>query len=149
MTRTHGALLLGLLMAAWSGLAGGARADESAASGPLYFTSPQDAVPIITDALRSEDWATLARYHDLSGSRWRREELEDGSFFLRAERPESAHPGGSWKYRHPFAPGRMRLPRGELPGGRSATSGSPSDEPLKPRCPQRNGSGKYAPRRTP
>lgn len=57
------------------------------------------------DLLRREDWPTLARYYDLTGSSIPLEALTSGRFFLNAARPPSGHPGLPWKYRHPFTPG--------------------------------------------
>jgi hypothetical protein len=71
----------------------------------LYFSSPEAAIPIITNLLRAENWRVLSRYYDLSGTNIAREELESGRFFLNEKRPTDAHPGVAWKYRHPFAPG--------------------------------------------
>ena len=70
-----------------------------------YFTSPEQAVTVITELLRKEDWATLSRYYDLSDSKVDRKELESGRFFIRTERPEGEHPAGFWRYKHPFPPG--------------------------------------------
>ena len=70
-----------------------------------YFTSPEQAVIVITELLRREDWSALSRYYDLSDSKVDRQELESGRFFIRAEKPEGAHPAGFWRYKHPFAPG--------------------------------------------
>lgn len=76
-----------------------ARADGS------VFQSPQVAVPLIAELLRGEKWKELAGYYDLSGSGIDFAELESGRYFIRTERPATAHPAGFWKYRHPFAPG--------------------------------------------
>lgn len=70
-----------------------------------YFTSPEQAVTVATELLRKEDWQTLSRYYDLSGSRVDRQELESGRFFIRAEEPAGPHPGGFSRYKHPFPPG--------------------------------------------
>ena len=70
-----------------------------------YFPSPEAAVPLITEMLRQQDFANLASYYDLSGSDIPRERLDSGAFFLREDPPEAAHPGGFWRYEHPFAPG--------------------------------------------
>ena len=72
---------------------------------PLYFPSPAAAIEPITELLRREDWATLARYYDLGGTSIKRDDLTSGRFFLNQERPPNAHPGLPWKYRHPFTPG--------------------------------------------
>ena len=72
---------------------------------PLYFESPQAAVAAITALLRKEDWPTLARYYDLSGTTLARAHLSSGRFFLRTEPPPVVHPGLPWKFRHPFTPG--------------------------------------------
>ena len=34
---------------------------------PLYFSSPESAVTVTAKLLSERDWATLARYYDLSG----------------------------------------------------------------------------------
>ena len=70
-----------------------------------YFSSPKDAVPIISNLLRNQDFKTLAAYYDLSSSKIKRADLESGDFFIRKERPELAHPAEFWRYKHPFAPG--------------------------------------------
>jgi len=59
-----------------------------------YFSSPRDAVAIISALLKREDFFTLASYYDLSGSAIEREELTSGDFFLRIERPAMAHSAG-------------------------------------------------------
>ncbi len=74
-------------------------------SGRAFFTSPQEAVPKIADMLRQSDFKTLARYYDLTDSDVPLADLESGTFFIREERPEFAHPGGFWRYKHPFSPG--------------------------------------------
>ena len=71
----------------------------------LYFTSPREAVPVVTELLRREDWTTLTRYYDLDGSGIPRDALTSGRFFLHSARPVVAHPGLPWKFRHPFTPG--------------------------------------------
>ena len=70
-----------------------------------YFTSPEDAVTVAGELLRREDWSTLSRYYDLADSKVDRQELQSGRFFIRAEKPEDAHPAGFWCYKHPFPPG--------------------------------------------
>jgi len=70
-----------------------------------YFSSPAEAIQIISGLLEKKNFKILARYYDLSGSEIKRSELESGDFFIRKERPEIAHPGGFWRYKHPFAPG--------------------------------------------
>lgn len=70
-----------------------------------YFTSPEEAVILVNELLRKEDWTTLSRYYDLSESQIDPSELESGRFFIRTEQPEVAHPGGFWRYKHPFPPG--------------------------------------------
>ncbi len=70
-----------------------------------FFDSPEQAVDRISDLLRKEDWATLARYYDLAGTGVDRSTLESGEFFIARERPPIAHPAGFWRYRHPFPPG--------------------------------------------
>ena len=70
-----------------------------------YFSSPAEAIPIITDLLKKEEFKILAQYYDLSNSELKLADLESGEFFIREERPEVAHPAGFWRYKHPFAPG--------------------------------------------
>ena len=70
-----------------------------------YFSSPAEAIPIITELVKTENLKVLARYYDLSNSEIKLAELESGDFFIRKERPEVAHPAGFWRYKHPFAPG--------------------------------------------
>jgi len=55
--------------------------------------------------LRKEEWERLASYYRLEGSTINRSELVSGDYFIRRDRPEVAHPGGFWRYRHPFPPG--------------------------------------------
>jgi len=62
-------------------------------------------VPLITRLLEARDFETLASYYDLSDSTVDRSELVSGAFFIRQDRPPAAHPGGFWRYKHPFAPG--------------------------------------------
>lgn len=69
-----------------------------------YFSSPRQAVDIIRTMLEQEDWAILARYYDLSGSTVDPADLLSGEFFIRTEPPEVYHPGGFWRYKHPFPP---------------------------------------------
>lgn len=105
--RSHAGHLLAALLAAIF-LAGGApmgEAEERGSIGTAWFSSPEEAVPAISEMLRSEDFRRLASYYDLTGSGIDRGELESGDFFIRRERPEVAHPGGFWRYKHPFAPG--------------------------------------------
>jgi hypothetical protein len=70
-----------------------------------YFSSPAEAIPIITELLEKNNFKSLARYYDLSNSEIKLSELESGDFFIRKERPEIAHPAEFWHYKHPFAPG--------------------------------------------
>ena len=70
-----------------------------------YFSSPTEAIQIITELLEKADFKMLAKYYDLSKSKIKLSELESGDFFIRKERPEFVHPGGFWRYKHPFAPG--------------------------------------------
>lgn len=94
--------LLVLSVMAWLCVAPPVDADERS---PLGFTSPEEAVTIVTDLLRREDWPTLARYYDLTGSSLSYDDLASGRLFVRTSRPESAHPGLPWRFRHPFTPG--------------------------------------------
>lgn len=71
----------------------------------LYFSSPVEAIQIITELLEKENFKILAKYYDLSNSEIKLSELKSGEFFIRKERPENAHPAGFWRYKHPFAPG--------------------------------------------
>jgi hypothetical protein len=70
-----------------------------------YFSSPAEAVQIISELLEKKNFKVLAQYYDLSHSKVKRSELESGDFFIRKERPEIAHPAEFWRYKHPFAPG--------------------------------------------
>ena len=71
---------------------------------PLFFESPEMAIPVIKKLLVFSDWKTLSRYYDLKDSDVKIEKLLSGDFFIRNEKPELAHPGDFWKYKHPFAP---------------------------------------------
>lgn len=77
----------------------------SVSNGAKYFTNPQEAVEQISIMLREKNWNELAKYYNLTGSKIEQDELTSGEFFYSDERPEVAHPGGFWKYKHPFAPG--------------------------------------------
>ena len=70
-----------------------------------YFSSPAEAIQIITELLEKKNFKILARYYNLSNSEIELSELESGDFFIRKERPEIAHPAEFWQYKHPFAPG--------------------------------------------
>lgn len=70
-----------------------------------YFSSPSEAVQIITELLELKNFKILAKYYDFSNSEIKLSELESGDFFIRKERPEIAHPAGFWRYKHPFPPG--------------------------------------------
>ncbi len=70
-----------------------------------YFSSPKKAVETITKLLQKKNFKALSRYYDLSGSEVKISQLESGNFFIRKKSPETAHPGGFWRYKHPFAPG--------------------------------------------
>lgn len=77
---------------------------EDAAYETSYFSSPRQAVEAIRKMQKAEDWTSLARYYDLDGSGIDRKSLISGEFFIRTERPAVSHPGGFWRYKHPFAP---------------------------------------------
>ncbi len=83
----------------------GAIETPSQMSEAKYFSSPKEAVPAIAELLRKEDFKTLSRYYDLSGSQIAKTQLESGDFFIRTENTEVSHPGGFSRYKHPFAPG--------------------------------------------
>jgi hypothetical protein len=70
-----------------------------------YFSSPSEAIPIISELLEKKNFKILSRYYDLSNSEIRLSELESGDFFQKKDRPEIAHPAEFWRYKHPFAPG--------------------------------------------
>jgi hypothetical protein len=70
-----------------------------------YFSSPAEAIPIITELLKKENFKVLAKYYDLSNSEIKLTELESGTFFIRKDRPKFTHPAGFWRYKHPFSPG--------------------------------------------
>ena len=72
----------------------------------LFFPSPETSVEIITQLLKSEDWKTLSSYYYLDdGNQALIDSLLSGDYFIRRKRPDVAHPGGFWKYKHPFSPG--------------------------------------------
>ena len=74
-------------------------------SDTYYFSSPSEAIEIITELLKGKNFKTLAKYYDLTNSEVKQSDLESGDFFYRKDRPEIFHPGGFWRYKHPFAPG--------------------------------------------
>jgi len=72
----------------------------------LYLPGPEASVEIISQLLLSEDWTTLSSYYYLDdNNKGLIDSLLSGDYFIRRERPEAAHPGGFWKYKHPFSPG--------------------------------------------
>ena len=73
--------------------------------GSSFFSSPEEAIPIITELLEKKNFKTLASYYDLGKSDIDYAELGSGDFFIRKERPEAVHPAGFWRFKHPFAPG--------------------------------------------
>lgn len=77
---------------------------DDRADGPLYFASPREAVAEIKVMLVEKDWVLLSRYYDLGGTEIDAATLRSGEFFYRTRRPEVAHPGGFWRYKHPFSP---------------------------------------------
>ena len=83
----------------------------------LYFSSPQESIGIITELLTLEDWETLSSYYYLDKDRQElRDSLMSGSYFMAEEQPEAAHPGGFWRYKHPFPPGFKYSYHESLPG---------------------------------
>ena len=72
---------------------------------PSHFSSPEEAVPVITELLKNKDFKNLASYYDLTDSEIKLADLESGDFFIRRKRPEVGHPAGFWRYKHPFSPG--------------------------------------------
>ena len=70
----------------------------------MYFSSPQEAVEIISGLLIKKDWKALSRFYYLEGSNIDIAELESGRFFIRTKAPEVSHPGGFWEHKHPFPP---------------------------------------------
>ena len=96
------AVILSLLFFCAAAVAG--CEDDMAADEPAYFESPRQAVEEITVMLEAKDWPALSPYYDLEGSDIARAQLVSGEFFYRTERPEAAHPGGFWRYKHPFSP---------------------------------------------
>ena len=97
------AVFLFVLFVCTAALAG-CEDDMAANDDPAWFESPRQAVEAITVMLEASDWPALARYYDLEGSDIERAQLVSGEFFYRTERPEAAHPGGFWRYKHPFHP---------------------------------------------
>jgi hypothetical protein len=97
------ALFIGCIAA--SGCTSTNKSSAGAASDALYFASPQQAVEQATRLLKAKDWATLARYYDLEGSRLTRAELAQGTLFYSDRVEGFQHPSGVSKYKHPFAPG--------------------------------------------
>ncbi len=79
--------------------------DQQDMSKTCNFSSPAEAIQIITELLEKEDFKILSKYYDLSNSEIKLSELESGDFFIRKKSPEFSHPAGSWCYKHPFAPG--------------------------------------------
>ncbi len=85
-------------------LTGCASNSRSPAKDAEYFTDPASAVEKISVMLKEKDWPRLANYYYLSNSPIDRPTLVSGEFFYTDQRPESAHPGGFWHYKHPFSP---------------------------------------------
>ena len=108
-----GLLMSGLIVVAMGGAAlmwydsamdDDQKLSEGSAPDAAFFESPKLAVEEIRKMQGEEDWASLARYYDLEGSGIDRQTLVSGEFFIRTERPQLSHPGGFWRYKHPFAP---------------------------------------------
>ena len=79
-----------------------------------YFSSPQESVEISSKLLIEEDWEELSSYYSLGNTdEGIIDSLKNGSYFIREERPEATHPGGFWKYKHPFSPGFKYLTHSE------------------------------------
>ena len=131
---------------------------DKKAETPCYFKSPKESIEIISNLLRKKEWVELSRYYDLSDSNIDREELESGRFFYATNPPErAAHPGGFWKFKHPFAPGfkysgheadgedaaassASRLPRAGSRKSRGTLRGHPSQlRPSGGRCRRAHG----------
>ena len=71
----------------------------------LYFSNPHESVQMSSKFLIDENWEALANYYSLDGvDKDIIDSLKDGSYFINEYSPEIAHPGGFWKYRHPFPP---------------------------------------------
>ena len=71
----------------------------------LYFSSPKESVKLISQLLIKEKWDELTKYYFLENtSQETIDSMNNGSYFIRDERPEVAHPSGSWKYKKPFPP---------------------------------------------
>lgn len=79
--------------------------EEKQPPNEFFFESPALAIPIITELLKNGDFERLAGYYDLSGSEIEKSALKSGEFFIRENPPTVTHPGGFWRYKHPFAPG--------------------------------------------
>jgi len=72
-----------------------------------YFLSPKNAVETIKKLQSKKNWKELAFYYDLSNSQVKIPDLHSGNFFYRENPPDDGrpgHPGGFWKYPHPFHP---------------------------------------------
>lgn len=72
---------------------------------PLFFSDGREAVKVISELLRKQNWGELSRYYDLSGTSFKREDLISGEFFYHKIAPQVGHPAGFNRYKHPFSPG--------------------------------------------
>lgn len=70
-----------------------------------YFSSPEEAVTIVTKLIGDKDWPGLARYYDLTESDVAPEELGSGRFFLVDEGEYVGPPLAGPKVKRPFQPG--------------------------------------------
>jgi hypothetical protein len=71
----------------------------------LYFSSPEESVEKISKLLIQENWNKLVKYYYTDEtSDETLDSMKNGSYFIRTKKPESFHPGLSWKYKKPFSP---------------------------------------------
>jgi len=85
----------------------------------MYFSSPEESVEIISRLLLDEDWTRLSAYYHIPDENPEFiDSLRSGDYFIRKERPGTAHPGGFWKYKHPFPPGFRYASHESLDGDR-------------------------------
>jgi len=70
-----------------------------------YFINPEESVEVISELILNENWELLTSYYYLQNCT---PEIIDsmlsGDYFIQTEKPEIAHPGEFWKYKHPFPP---------------------------------------------
>jgi hypothetical protein len=84
---------------------GQSKSEDSRGEDAEYFSSPEAAVPIVTELLRAHDWKRLAKYYDVAAGSSEEVALRSGSGFFRPREKGSASAAMGGEYVQPFSPG--------------------------------------------